>query len=114
MWSVKQKLASVMRVNADQLSLVIGDRPYPSGNNLYKYCFLFCIFFFFLRVDILIIISSLNLSFFRKGTKTTVSDKVYRKPNNMGCEINNRNLYYYYWCTTDGGDFYNDKIIIQV
>lgn len=30
-WSVKQKIASLLRVSADQLMLVIGDRPSPPG-----------------------------------------------------------------------------------
>ena len=31
-WSVKQKIASLLRTSADQLMLVIGDRPSPPGN----------------------------------------------------------------------------------
>lgn len=31
---MKQKLASTLRTNADQLLLVIGERPYPSGKHL--------------------------------------------------------------------------------
>ena len=30
-WAVKQKIASYLRVSADQLMLVIGDRPSPPG-----------------------------------------------------------------------------------
>lgn len=30
-WSVKQKIASLLRVNAEQIMLVIGDRPSPQG-----------------------------------------------------------------------------------
>lgn len=33
-WSVKQKIASLLRVNAEQIMLVIGDRPSPLGNSV--------------------------------------------------------------------------------
>jgi hypothetical protein len=31
-WAVKQKIASLLRLNAEQITLVIGDRPSPLGN----------------------------------------------------------------------------------
>lgn len=38
MWAVKQKIASILRASADQLMLVIGDRPSAPGREQRPLC----------------------------------------------------------------------------